>query len=67
MKKPFAVGSKSETQAIVLETDGGDYVLRIVGGHPFQDPRLEALVGKTIRATGTLHAYTLIATTWVEE
>ena len=36
----------------MLQTDGGDYVLRIQGGNPFHDPRLEQLVGKRIRARG---------------
>lgn len=60
VKKPLGVGSKSERQAVALETAEGTYVLRFSGGHPLQDPRLDALVGKQIRCSGELHGYTLI-------
>lgn len=61
VKKPFGVGSKSEHDAVVLVTESREYVLRLPGGNPFCDPRLEALVGKTITCQGTVHGYTLIA------
>ncbi len=67
LKKPFAVGSKSEREAVVLSTEQGEYVLRRLGGSAFQDPELEALVGKSIRGEGTLHGYTFILTGWKEE
>jgi hypothetical protein len=51
-RKPFGKGSKSEHLAVVLETDGGDLVLRRPGGNPIRDPELEQLVGKTISARG---------------
>jgi hypothetical protein len=60
VKRPFAAGSKSERQAILLVTDAGDYVLRRQGGNPFHDHELERLVGKRIRCTGTLTGYTLL-------
>ena len=59
-----AVGSKSERDAVVLRTEAGDYVLRVQGGHPFADPRLDALVGKRIRAQGELSAATLLLHAW---
>ena len=66
VKKPVAAGSKSERPAILLQTDEGEYVLRIQGGNPFHDPRLEELVGKRIRARGQLHGYTFLMDDWAE-
>ena len=66
VSKPVAVGSKSEREAVVLETDAGEYVLRRAGGNPFHDPQLDQLIGKEIQATGTLHGYTLIMSQWKE-
>jgi hypothetical protein len=65
-KKPFGRGSKSEHRAVRLETDEGSYVLRRVGGNPFQDSELDKLVGKTIRCTGELSGYTLTIAGWSE-
>ena len=42
-RKPVAGGSKSARQAVVLATDAGDYILRRLGGNPFQDPELDRL------------------------
>ncbi len=58
--------SKSEREAVVLETDAGALVLRIEGGNAFSDPRLDALVGKTIEAEGVVHGGVLIMTQWTE-
>jgi len=66
VKRPFAVGSKSEREAVLLVTPAGDYVLRRLGGNAFQDPELEALVGQTISAEGELHGYTLIMGSWTQ-
>jgi hypothetical protein len=52
VKHLSARGSKSERQAIFLETSDGSYVLRRKGGHPFVDKVLDGLVGKTIHCTG---------------
>jgi len=65
-RKPFAVGSKSEHQAVVLETDRGEFVLRRQGGNPFRDAELEKLVGKRIRCSGRMAGYTLIISNWDE-
>jgi hypothetical protein len=68
VKRPFAVGSKSERDAIMIITATGDYVLRRKGGNPFQDPSLNLLIGKTISGEGILHGYTLIMSKcWVEQ
>ena len=61
-----AAGSKSEREAVVLRTASADYVLRLTGGPAFADPRLDALVGKRIRAEGELSAGTLILRTFAE-
>lgn len=63
-KQLAAGGSKSERQAVFLETDDNTYVLRRKGGHPFSDPGLDDLVGKRIRAKGILTEHTLIMSHW---
>jgi hypothetical protein len=65
-KRPFASGSKSEREAVRLDTDNGSFVLRREGGNPLYDPMLEELVGKTIKCTGETHDYTLTMTDWSE-
>jgi len=66
-RKPFAVGSKSEREAVVLVTPEREYVLRRLGGNQFSDPELDALVGKSIACEGELHGYTFIFTRCWEE
>jgi len=66
VKHLAAAGSKSERQAVFLETEDGSYVLRRSGGNPFFDPELERLVGKTIRCKGVLTEHTLIISDWDE-
>jgi hypothetical protein len=67
VRKPFAVGSKSEREAVMLVTaEGREYVLRRLGGNPFHDEELEALVGKRIACEGMLHGYTFIFEKWWE-
>ncbi|MGY8662422.1 hypothetical protein Q3C01_08645 [Bradyrhizobium sp. UFLA05-109] len=63
-KGPFAAGSKSERNAIRLETAEGSYVLRREGGNPLHDPALEDLVGKSIECQGETHDYTLTMRYW---
>ena len=60
IKGPFAKGTKSEHEAVYLDTGKRSYVLRRQGGNPFQDPQLEKLVGKKVRCEGELSGYTLI-------
>ena len=55
--KSFGAGSKSEHDAVYLETDTASYVLRKVGGNPFHDPSLQKLKGKTITAKGIISNY----------
>jgi hypothetical protein len=66
-RKLFAAGSKSEREAVILVTDGGEFVLRRKGGNPFSDAALESLVGKRICCEGDLTGYTFLMTEWTEE
>ncbi len=46
-------GSKSEHEAVVLDTGKGPHLkLRIANGNPFHDPALDAFVGKRISVEG---------------
>jgi hypothetical protein len=59
--RKFGEGSKSEHDAVYLETKDGDFVLRRVGGNPFHDPFLHALKGKTVTAKGYIEHYSFFA------
>ena len=61
VKKKFAEGSKSEYDAVCLETESGSFVLRRKGGNPFNDPELQKLVGQKICAKGTISNYLFLA------
>ncbi len=66
-RRPVAPGSKSERLAVVLVTqEGAVYVLRRLGGNPFKDPQMEALVGKAISGEGNLTGNTFILERWRE-
>ncbi|MBD0280445.1 MAG: hypothetical protein ICV81_21120 [Flavisolibacter sp.] len=60
--KKVNVGSKSEYEAVCLETDNASYVLRRAGGNPFQDQSLQKLKGKTITAKGVISDYLFFMT-----
>lgn len=68
VKRPYAVGSKSEHEAVcLLDAKGRTLRLRLLGGDPFHDPALEALVGKTIAGRAEqVHGNTLIVSAWTE-
>ena len=67
IKKQVAMGSKSEREAVYLESNGREYVLRRRHGNPFYDQELEKLVGKTIRTVGDVVGdYTLLMSDWKE-
>jgi hypothetical protein len=66
VRKPFAQGSKSERDAVVLATSQGDFLLRREGGNPFVDPVLEGLVGKAVRFDGVVVGSTLVVSDWTE-
>jgi hypothetical protein len=61
-----ALGSKSERDAVVLDTGIERFVLRRKGGNPFRDPALEQLVGKKLRALGDVHGSDFIMSEWQE-
>jgi hypothetical protein len=65
--KKFGEGSKSEHDAVYIETDEGSYVLKRMGGNPFNDPVLNDLIGKNITATGILDQYQFLAKELREE
>jgi hypothetical protein len=60
--KSFGKGSKSEQEALGIDTEDGWFKLKRMGGNPFHDPELEKLAGKKIKATGTKDGYQFIAT-----
>lgn len=60
-KGPYAKGSKSERQAVFLETDRGRYVLRRKTGPVFADAKLKRFVGHTVECDGFLLESTLLA------
>jgi len=66
-KKRVAVDSKSDREAVVLQTATQELILRIRGGNPFVDERLDALVGKKIRVQGELTNKTFLMDEWSEE
>ena len=64
IRKPYAAGSKSEHEAVLLVTGSGEYRLRRVGGNPFSDPELNKLVGHRISCQGIVRGGNLIMSDW---
>jgi hypothetical protein len=64
VRQELAGGSKSEHHGVVLETEGGSFVLRREEGNPFRDEALDALVGQRIRARGFTAGRTLVMSGW---
>ena len=62
--KRMSPGSKSDRDAVVLDTGGEQLVLRRFGGNAFGDPELDKLVGHRIRGVGKRTGYTLILKSW---
>ena len=65
-KRRYGAGSKSEHQAVMLETGADRFVLRRQGGNPFSDPALDKLVGKRVRMRGRAEGNLLIVSDWDE-
>jgi len=63
-RRKFGAGSKSEHEAVYLNTDRGSFVLRRAGGNPFSDSVIESLVGKRIRCRGEAFDYFIVMTEW---
>ena len=61
VRGPFGAGSKSERQAIWLETAQGRFVLRRKDGPTFGDKALEKYVGKRVTCDGFIVDYMLLA------
>jgi len=69
VKQPWGSGSKSAHMAVCLQTKDAAFKLRRPGGgHSFNDPELDALIGKSVRIEGTLlpDSSTLIVSSWRE-
>jgi hypothetical protein len=64
VRKRVSAGSKSDREAVVLQTGEAELVLRREGGNAFADPELDKLVGRRIRGTGRRAGYTFIMTSW---
>lgn len=60
--KPFGAGTKSDHQAVYIDTSQGSYVLRKAGENPFENTGLLHLKGKKVTVEGTLDKYLFIAT-----
>jgi hypothetical protein len=63
----FGEGSKSEHDAVYIDTGREKYRLRRKGGNPFHDSALNELVGKRVRIKGNLTSHFFIITTIPEE
>lgn len=57
----YGKGSKSEREAVFIETAQGSFLLRRKGGPAFADPSLEQFVSHEVECDGFLVATTLIA------
>ena len=57
----YGKGSKSEREAVFIETGGDRYLLRRKGGPVFADAELERHVGRTVECDGFLVGSTLLA------
>uniref|UniRef100_A0A7C2NZD8 Uncharacterized protein n=1 Tax=Schlesneria paludicola TaxID=360056 RepID=A0A7C2NZD8_9PLAN len=64
IRRQYAPGSKSEHEAVMLQTTEATYRLRRVGANPFGDPQLDKLVGAEIIGEGNLHRDTFLLTGW---
>ena len=54
MRRAYARGTKSEHDALMLETPAGTYLLRHRDGPAFGDTVLEGLIDATVSCDGTL-------------
>ena len=61
VRGPFGAGSKSEREAVWLETADRRLVLRRKDGPTFDDRALEKYVGKRVKCDGFIVGYSLLA------
>jgi hypothetical protein len=65
VKKPFAPGTKSERDALYVDSAEGSFVLRRPEANAFEiDPDLQGLIGHRVRFSGRLNGYTLFVSGW---
>lgn len=60
----YATGTKSQQNAVLIETPQGTFRLRRAGGTSFSDRDLDDLVGHDIVCEGQLHRDTVLMTEW---
>ena len=58
---PYAAGSKSEREAVFVETPKGRFLLRRKTGPVMGDPELERFVGLEVECSGFVVGTTLLA------
>jgi hypothetical protein len=58
---PLGSGSKSQREAVWIETGQGRFVLRRKDGPSFGDSTLKKYVGKTVECSGFIVDYTFLA------
>lgn len=65
-KEIVSVESKSERQAVILETAIGPIYLRRAGGNPYKDDVLDTMVGKKVWVEGKQHKTVFMISSWKE-
>ncbi len=58
---PFATGSKSERDAIWIETDEGRFILRRKDGPAFGDRSFDGFIGQRVSCDGFIIGYVVLA------
>ena len=53
VRRRIGAGSKTDHDAVVLDTSDRTFLLRRRGGNAFADPALDELVGRRVRLEGT--------------
>lgn len=61
VRGPYAAGSKSERQAVFVETAKGRFLLRRKTGPVMGDPELDRFVGHEVECRGFVVGTTLLA------
>ena len=64
-QQPYAQGSKSEHNAVLFITNKERLLLRQRGANAFNNPELEKLVGKKIKATGQIRGNVFLIRSWI--
>lgn len=62
-RKRVASASKSEHEAVILETAKGEFLLRRLGGPGFDDPQVDCLVGHKVEVEGRTQGNWLLFST----